>query len=243
MWMVLVAAAPSLALLTYFYLRDRYEPEPVSRLLLAFGLGMFAMLAAQSLGAYLAEACTDDFLRYGGEGGRLLDAFVVTALVEEFSRWFVLVVAVYHWKVFDEPMDGIVYGVAVAVGFASLENYLYLSNRGLSLAWQRALFAVPAHALFGGGMGYFLSRAKFGRATGLGAVLPWLLSLFLPTLAHGAYDYALTHGLGITVWIAVSVLSVVFWILVLGRLRHAEKASPFRPKTMLPSDFQLPPRK
>jgi RsiW-degrading membrane proteinase PrsW (M82 family) len=243
MWTVLVAAAPSLALLTYFYLRDRYEPEPISRLLLAFGLGMFAMLAAQSLGTYLADVCSDEFLRHGGEAGRLLDAFVVTALVEEFSRWFVLGVAVYHWKVFDEPMDGIVYGVAVAVGFASLENYLYLSNRGLSLAWQRALFAVPAHALFGGGMGYFLGRAKFGKATSLGAVLPWVWALLLPTLAHGAYDYALTHGLGFVVWIAVSVLSVGFWILVLGRLRHAEKASPFRPKTMLPSDFQLPPRK
>ena len=243
MWTVLVATAPSLALITYFYLRDRYESEPISSLLLAFCLGMFAMLAAQSLGVYLADLCTDDFLRHGGEPGRLLDAFVVTALVEEFSRWFVLVVAVYHWKVFDEPMDGIVYGVVVALGFASLENYLYLSNRGLSLAWQRALFAVPAHALFGGGMGYFLGRAKFGRSTGWGAIRPWVAALFLPTLAHGAYDFALTHGLGQTVWIVVTVLSVGFWILVLGRLRHAEKASPFRPKTMLPSDFQLPPRK
>ena len=243
MWTVLVAAAPSLALLTYFYLRDRYEPEPISRLLLAFGLGLFALFAAQSLGTYVADACTEDFLRRGGEAGKLLDAFVVTALVEEFSRWFVLAVAVYHWRAFDEPMDGIVYGVAVALGFASLENYLYLSSRGLSLAWQRALFAVPAHALFGGGMGYFFGRAKFGGHSGLRAVFPWLAALLLPTLAHGSYDYALTHGLGPVVWVAVTVLSLGFWVLVLGRLRHADKASPYRPKTMLPSDFQVPPRK
>src|SRR4029450_10832400 len=62
---------------------------------------------------------------------------------------------------FDEPLDGVVYGVAVALGFATLENFLFVARLGLGVAWMRALFAVPAHALFGATMGYYAGRAKF----------------------------------------------------------------------------------
>ena len=74
-----------------------------------------------------------------------------------------LVAAVYHWDEFDEPLDGVVYGVAVALGFATLENLLFVARLGLGVAWMRALFAVPAHALFGATMGYYAGRAKFDR--------------------------------------------------------------------------------
>jgi RsiW-degrading membrane proteinase PrsW (M82 family) len=241
MFIALVAAAPSLVLLTYFYLRDRYEREPLGHLVAAYLLGMFALLAAQGATLLLADWVSSDWLHTGGEPARLFDAFVLAGAVEELAKWVVLVAAVYAWREFDEPMDGLLYGVAIALGFATLENFLFLSSRGLAIAWQRAIFAVPAHALFGGCMGFYVGRAKFASSDGMPSPrfgLSMVLSFVAPVGFHGAYDFALLHGLGWKVWATVTLLSLSFWVFVLRRVKRAQKASPFRPKTMMPSDFQ-----
>ena len=131
--------------------------------------------------------------------------------------------------------------MAIALGFATLENFLFLSSRGLAIAWQRAIFAVPAHALFGGCMGFYVGRAKFASADGTRRSRFWLsltLSFLVPVGFHGAYDFALLHGLGWKVWTAVTLLSLAFWVFVLRRVKRAQKSSPYRPKTMMPSDFR-----
>ena len=240
----LVAAAPSLALLTYFYLRDRYDREPISCLAIAYLLGMYAMLAAQSLAAVLANAVSEEWLHLGGEPARLFEALVLSGLIEEIAKWAMLMAAVYHWRAFDEPLDGLIYGVTIALGFATLENFFYLSSHGVGISWQRAVFAVPAHALFGGAMGYYAGRIKFSAKAGRRASGVWrdqILCLALPVLFHGAYNFALLHGLNWFIWVAITALSISFWVFVLRRVRRAQKASPFRPKTMLPTDFRLPP--
>jgi RsiW-degrading membrane proteinase PrsW (M82 family) len=166
------------------------------------------------------------WLRTGGEPAKLFDAFVLAGFIEELAKWVVLIAAVYHWDEFDEPLDGVVYGVAVALGFATLENLLFVARLGLGVAWQRAVFAVPAHALFGATMGYYAGRAKFDRGGKL-----WrdrALCLGAPTVFHGLYDYALHRGMGPHVWIAISLLSVGLWAFVLRRVHHAQRASPFR---------------
>jgi RsiW-degrading membrane proteinase PrsW (M82 family) len=240
MLMVLVAAAPSLALLTYFYLRDRYEREPLAHVVAAYLLGAFAMCAVEGIATITADWVPVGWLR-GDELGRLVDAFVLVSAVEESAKWTVLFGAVYAWREFDEPLDGLLYGVAVALGFATLENLLFLSSRGLDIAWQRALFAVPAHALFGGAMGYYAGRAKFRPLDPSHPHHFWraiALSLALPIAFHGAYDFALLHGLGWPVWTAITLLSLTFWSFVLRRVKRAQKASPYRPKTMMPTDFK-----
>src|SRR5262249_35502683 len=156
-------------------------------ILLAFGLGAYAMIAAHGMAAALADRTSAEWLALGGEPARLFDAFVLSGLVEECAKYVVVMAAVYHWDEFDEPLDGVVYGVAVSLGFATLENILYILGRGLSVAWGRALFAVPAHALFGGTMGYYAGRAKFDReAARIGAVRrDYVLCLLLPVAFHG----------------------------------------------------------
>jgi RsiW-degrading membrane proteinase PrsW (M82 family) len=238
---VVVAAAPSLALLAYFYLRDRYEREPLGYVVGAYLLGAFAMCAVQGIAEVSADWIPPDWLRGGSELARAVDAFVLTGLVEEGAKWAMVFGAVYAWREFDEPFDGLLYGVAVALGFATLENLLFLSSRGLGIAWQRAIFAVPAHALFGGAMGYYAGRAKFRpldqqHARNFWRAIAW--SLALPVGFHGAYDFALLHGLGWPVWTAITVLSLGFWVFVLRRVKRAQKASPYRPKTMMPTEFQ-----
>jgi RsiW-degrading membrane proteinase PrsW (M82 family) len=238
---VVVAAAPSLVLLAYFYLRDRYEREPLGHLLLTYGLGMYALLAAQGLFAtdgwlgWLDAA----FLDGRTERARLLDAFVLAGLVEELAKWVLLLTAVYHWREFDEPLDGLIYGVALSLGFATLENHHYLVRHGLVVAWPRALLAVPAHALFGGSMGYYAGRAKFTAARGPRR-RDLARALIVPALFHGAYDFALLHGLGWKVRVAVALLSLTLWSFVLRRVHRAQRASPYRPKTLPPSGVRPP---
>lgn len=239
---VIAAAAPSLALLIYFHLRDRYEREPVRWLLLAYLLGMFAMLAAQRGAQSVADAVPATWLQ--GQGGsrlvpRLFDAFVLSGLVEEVAKWTMLIAAVYHWREFDEPLDGLMYGVVIALGFASLENYLYLTDRGLGIACLRAIFAVPAHALFGGTMGFYVGRAKFPRRPRSTAA-DHVLALVLPVLFHGSYNFALARGLNWHVWVGITALSLGLWVFVLARLKRAQHSSPYRPKTMLPGEQRAP---
>jgi RsiW-degrading membrane proteinase PrsW (M82 family) len=224
---LVLAAAPSVFLLTFFYLKDRYEREPLRHILMAFGLGLYAMLAAEGM-ANTAEAWLPvGFLRTGGEPARLVDAFLLSGFIEEFAKGVVLMAAIYHWQEFDEPLDGVVYGVAVALGFATLENFFFVARLGIGVAWQRALFAVPAHALFGATMGYYAGRTKFDHGGKLR--VDGVLLLAAPTGCHGLYDYALHHGLGWRIWVVISLLSVGLWAFVLRRVHRAQARSPFRP--------------
>ncbi len=86
---------------------------------------------------------------------------------------------------FDEPMDGLVYGVAASLGFATLENVLYVAQGGLGVAMLRAVTSIPAHATFGAIMGYYVGQAHFRRGRSRALLLKALL---IPTLLHGVYD-------------------------------------------------------
>ena len=94
---------------------------------MAFGLGLYAMIAGHGMASTAESWVSRDWLLMGGEPAKLFDAFILSGFVEELAKWVVLVAAVYHWDEFDEPLDGVVYGVAVALGFATLENMLFVT--------------------------------------------------------------------------------------------------------------------
>jgi RsiW-degrading membrane proteinase PrsW (M82 family) len=235
-WLLAIigGAAPSVFLLTFFYLRDRWQREPMHRVLMAFALGLYAMAAARGLDYTILGFLPPDWLGSGTEGARLFESLVLGGFIEETSKGVVLFTAIYHWDDFDEPLDGVVYGVAVSLGFATLENVFYIAHAraglgGLTIVWQRALFSVPAHALFGGAMGYYVGKAKFDRTHPLALLRDRVLCLLVPIAFHGAYNYALHHRLDARVWTAVSLLSVAMWFFVMRRVHRADRASPFRP--------------
>jgi len=229
---LLVASAPGLFLLTFFWLKDRYEREPLKHILAAFFLGLYAMVAAQGLASTVEAWVSRDWLLFGGEPAKLFDTFILSGVLEEGAKFVVVILAVFHWDEFDEPLDGVVYGVAVSLGFATLENILYVSHMGLQVAWERGLFAVPAHALFGATMGFYVGRAKFDQ--GIRRPADTVFAFLLPALFHGLYDYALARHMTLAVWLAVSLLSLFLWLFVLARVHRAQKASPFRPNRTIP---------
>ena len=140
----------------------------------------------------------------------LLNAFLSSSLLEEFFKWFILFYAIYQHVELDEPFDGIVYGVAVSLGFATVENIFYLIANGIEHAMARALFPVSSHALFGVIMGFYIGKAKFTE----GKKAKWvILSLLFPFILHGSYDlyFNLTRKL-VIYYFAFYDLSMVVWI-------------------------------
>ena len=168
---VALGAAPSLFLLVFFYLKDRYEPEPRGHVALAFAKGCLAIVPAYFAARGLELWVGRVWLALGGVEARLFEALVMAAMVEELAKWIVFLTLIYWWEEFDEPLDGVVYGVALALGFATVENVLCVVRDGLGIGLLRAVFAVPAHALFGAAMGFYMGRAKLGRGRH-GSIVP-----------------------------------------------------------------------
>jgi RsiW-degrading membrane proteinase PrsW (M82 family) len=232
---VLLGATPSVLLLIYFYLRDRYEPEPRGHVAAAFAKGMASSVPAFFAQAGLERLVGRTWLVLGGWEARAFEAVVMAGGVEELAKWLIFVLLIYRWQELDEPMDGIVYGVALALGFATVENVLCVVRDGLAIGLLRAVFAVPAHALFGAVMGFWLGRAKLGLGRNQqGPIAPRdrrrriALSLVTPLACHAAYDFFLVELRGAWLYASVALLSLALWAFVLRRVSHAQLDSPFR---------------
>ena len=183
---LLSALLPAIVLLGYICWRDRKSPEPIKQLLKAIALGVLAIpltlaivYPLQWIGV-IPEEYTTIF-------GAIYDAFMSAAIPEELSKLFLLWLFLRKNPYFDERMDGIVYAVCVSLGFAGLENVLYvvLDEDWASVAISRAIFAVPGHFCFGVLMGYFYSLAKFEPQHRMRYSA---LALLAPIVAHGIYD-------------------------------------------------------
>jgi RsiW-degrading membrane proteinase PrsW (M82 family) len=178
-----LAIAPGLAIMIYIYWKDKYEKEPRKLLLVSFVLGMVAIVPA----IFLEEA--GYFLLYQTKSiyNTFLNTFFVIGLSEEFSKFFMLRFYAYRKKEFNEPFDGITYSVMIAMGFATLENIMYVNQYGIGNAFFRMFTAVPAHASFGVIMGYYVGLSKFKK----NPFFCQLQGLALAVMLHGAYDFCL----------------------------------------------------
>jgi protease PrsW len=183
----LSAVVPSLLLLWYFHNRDVY-PEPPRVLWTTFSLGIMSIVPTLLFAYPILYALEIHSHNQSPYLFGFAKAFATAAMPEEFFKLVVLWFYCAKHEAFDEPMDGIVYGVAVSLGFATFENVLYIENGGLSLAISRALTAVPGHAFLGAIMGYFIGQARF-RPTEERRLC--LLAYFVPVLLHGLYDFPL----------------------------------------------------
>lgn len=163
-----VAIAPSLALFSYFYLRDQFSQEPSKLIFQSFIYGAvltFPILFIQYV--FTAESVF---------GHPFAQSVLFSSAVEEFFKWLVLLIAIYRHIDFEDPYDGILYGASVSLGFATVENILYLLEFGLEVAFIRAFLPVSSHALFGVVMGYYLGRAKFSAESSGRKWLFWALA-------------------------------------------------------------------
>ena len=182
----LLAVAPSMIIIIYIYFKDKFEKEPLHMLIKSFFLGATISVALTfAIGFALKQFISP--LDVNSISDMLVKACLVVALVEEFSKYVVVRYFAQKNKEFDEPFDGIVYAVMVSMGFATLENVLYVFVYGFETGVARAFTAVPAHATFAILMGYFMGKAKFSN----NRFVLNMTGLLVATLFHGAYDFFL----------------------------------------------------
>jgi protease PrsW len=216
-----VAVAPTIYLLWFFYNQDRYRHESIRLLTITFILGAIMTLPA----IVLEEIAKTLFPR----GNNLLEIFLFflfeVALIEEGLKFIAVRSYAYNSKMFVEPMDGLILGVAAALGFATVENILYVLGYGISTGIVRAITSVPSHALFGAIIGFYLGEAKFKKKPEL-AWRGLVIAMFL----HAVFDTTATVLPSVIGVIAlVGFVIVLYYRVVRGEIREAEAESPFRP--------------
>lgn len=187
-WMIFAAAVlPVVLLLLRIYLKDKMEREPARLLIKAFIFGCLTPFASGFISIPLGSAgFFPEAVQSLGDALRI--SFYGAAIPEEIAKLLFLWLLLRRCSYFDEHMDGIVYAVFVSLGFAAVENCMYLFGSGdewLSVGVSRGLFSVPGHMGFGILMGYYYSLARFSQER---RALHRILALVAPILAHGIYD-------------------------------------------------------
>ena len=182
--LLVIALAPVVIILLYVYVKDKYDKEPMPLLLKSLLLGALISIPVVFVEGFLSKLWYGDFtITQAG-----YSAFVVAGLTEEFFKFIVLYWLIWKNKEFDEKYDGIVYAVFISLGFAAVENVLYVTEYGASTGYLRAFTAVPAHAFFGVVMGFYFALARFipGKKS-----VNLFKALLIPILLHGVYDFIL----------------------------------------------------
>ena len=183
--LILAACFPVVVFLVIIYKRDTVK-EPPKQLIKCFVWGCISTVPIIVVELVLSEFNVFD----SAFGASFYDAFVVAALVEEGFKFMFLYWLIWRHREFDQYYDGIVYAVFVSLGFALIENIFYVIANGFGTAVLRALLSVPAHGFFGVIMGYFFAIAKFNPQKK--SRFLWL-SLLIPILFHGLYDFPLFY--------------------------------------------------
>ncbi|RAW03265.1 PrsW family intramembrane metalloprotease [Pseudochryseolinea flava] len=238
-----LALAPGTAIGIYIYLKDKHEREPLGLLLISFFYGALSTIVTLVITfsvTFLVESkdveVQADFIN------QFVEALFKVALIEEFSKFIFVRFILFYNRNFNEPFDGIVYAVMVSMGFATLENILYVfqAESGLITGILRMFTAVPAHATFGVLMGYFLGKAKFSQHNSLFFTL---VALIAATVFHGSYDYFLfvgkVNGAWAGIWIGALISLITAFFLSRAAIRLHQQSSPFieRAQEKDPSDL------
>lgn len=218
---LLAALAPIAILVYYIYRRDKFQKEPMKELLKAFGLGLLSVPLSFLISTPLEFAGL-----YTIEPDTLLDAvrvsFFGAAIPEEIAKFLMFWLFVRKSRCFDEKVDGIVYASVVSLGFAAVENILYLVSNyeaWIAVGISRALFSVPGHFFFGVLMGYYYSLFRFYPAAG--RKVKWLV-LGAPILAHGLFDTVL---FSVEVLPSLSAVLMIAFIILCNSLRKRASRS------------------
>ena len=188
MWIILAAAiVPGILLLYYVYSKD-FNPEPKRMIYKGFFYGCLSVLASTLISGPLLKL--GFFVDHPSTFAEALQtSFFGPAIPEESAKLLMLWLLLRHSPEFDERYDGMVYAAAVGLGFACLENLMYVISAGagwFQVSVTRAIFAVPGHFAFAIVMGYYFSLNHFDshKTSEFDRIKVWLF----PVLLHGIYD-------------------------------------------------------
>lgn len=227
MYLLASAITPVVIFLYLIYNQDTLK-EPLGLIFKCFVGGIISIIPAIVI---------EMVLKFFGSGftpypllSSLYNAFVVAGFSEELVKFVFLYLIIWKSKEFDQHYDGIIYAVAVSLGFACLENILYVTSGGFGVAIVRSVLSVPLHGFCGVFMGYFFALARF---SGIPQRRDYLvLSLLIPILLHGLFDFFLMYlsaatlsiGMILIILVAFTVFIIFLWRLGLKHIKkHIEK--------------------
>jgi protease PrsW len=216
--LILVAFTPGLFWLWFFLRLDRYRPEPKRLIAITFLLGCVSTIPAglvnTTFGVGELVVSQPDLLTFATA------MLLVVGPIEELCKFTVVRLVPYRSLYFDEPMDGLVYGVTASLGFASLENLVYVMQYGPEVMLLRAPISTVAHLVFGAIWGYALGQHHYSGGERRALVVA---SLGLAAVVHGLFNVALfafpLAGLAL-------VAGGGFW--VFRMFKRGQQTSPFR---------------
>lgn len=224
-----LAILPVIALMIYVYKSDKYEKEPLGMLLTAFVLGILSIPVVLLFDMIFEDLFFSESVFF--------QAFLQAGIPEEFAKWLLFMAVIWRNKNFNEYFDGIVYACFISLGFACVENIMYVFNSetlttAISTGILRALLSVPGHFLFAVMMGYYLGLAKFRKNERTKFLI---FSILIPIIAHGLFDYLLllSSALGSTglEWIGVAIyllfiyLDIKMWKIGIRHIRKLQEES------------------
>jgi RsiW-degrading membrane proteinase PrsW (M82 family) len=211
-----MAIGPALFWLIFFYRKDKYATQPLSWIVKIFLLGALITIPI-AICESIAGILISEFAI----------AVIVAPSVEECGKYFVVTRYVYTTSEFNEPVDGIMYAVAAALGFATIENILYIFSIPLTelptlfgVVIGRAVLSVPGHALDSSIWGYSLGIAKFGLPRDAPKIIT---GLAVAIVFHGLFNFLLMSFLGIALLLLIVI--PFLWKLVRRNIRDALKKS------------------
>ncbi|MBQ9156751.1 MAG: PrsW family intramembrane metalloprotease [Eubacterium sp.] len=188
------AVIPPLFLLWKVYRLDKIEHEPIGLIAKLFILGGIMCFPAAFIESVLLDNVLANVLNPSSILSLVISNFIVIAGAEEGCKYLVLKKGTWKNPNFDYRFDAVVYSVAVTLGFAALENVMYVYDGGLSVAASRAVLSIPGHCIFGIYMGYYYGMAKqYSLAGDRSRTKQYLLRAVVhPMLLHGFYDFCLS---------------------------------------------------
>lgn len=214
---------------------DRFEREPLMTVVFIFGVGgLISSFPAGICNQIFSELIGYDFsadseINYGVHKIGLFYGFV--GLNEEFWKAFATVVLIRRMKEFDEPADGLVYGMSVAFGFSVFENFDYADTYGLTTFIFRQINAVPLHIGLAAIWGIGITRAKFvNNGRYFKTMLPYVI---FAALIHAAYNLSTTHLVNPLLSLIIpSVIAIILILFAVRKIKSYSVQGPFSDRTI-----------
>lgn len=198
-----LSIAPGIFLVYRYFSKDIYKKEPWAVVWKSFFWGAATLIPAGILETSVKISNPESFW------GMVIENFLLIALTEELCKFLAIRFYAYRDSHFDEVMDGIVYGVAAASGFATFENIFYVTEHGMAVGMLRAFLSVPSHVFSGAILGYWLAKSRFQN------ISFWygcLVALFIVVMSHGFFDFVLSYEKGSYFYLSLIPVLLQGWL-------------------------------
>lgn len=226
--MIVVAVVPPIVIMLLIYAKDRHEREPIGLLLLCALSGALSVLFSLLLEELSMTIISKTLYSAHPNVQYAVLAFLGIAAVEETGKFLALRLTTWKNRHFNYTFDGIVYSVYVSLGFALVENIIYVIGHGMQTGLLRAITAIPGHASFGVYMGFFYGYAKFYEVAGNRSKKTqnlwygWLSAMLL----HGFYDFFALRGTQASMVFFMAFIIAMDVIVIVQVFRSAKNDTP-----------------